>query len=250
MKPRILCLIAHPDDEMHLSGTLALQARAGLEVTVAVACNGNLGGLPGATTAERAAVRQVEMQAACDLLGVRLEWLGYGDDDFMAQVQSHYPATEQAFRSLVRRVDPDLLLLPALDDYHQHHRAVAELALNASTGAPNPNIPGPEPPSRLVPYALHLPPMPPTPFTPAIYVDISTTFELKMAALRCHQSQHQYLQSHHRTDIFQQVEAAARLHGAACGVAFAEVLSLCPHFNRVAPLQVLAHLLAVTEVRP
>lgn len=240
MSHKVLCLIAHPDDEMHLSGTLALQARRGHDVTIAVACNGNLGGLPGASREERAAVRRGEMAAACDLLGVRLEWLGYGDDDFMEHFHERYQATERACRDLVRRVDPDLLLTHTLDDYHHHHRTAAELALNASTGASNPNALGDEPASRHVPYALHFSPMPPTPFAPAVYVDIEATFELKLEALRCHASQHQYLQDHHRTDIFRQVEAAARLHGAACGVAFAEAFALCPRFNRVAPIDVLA----------
>lgn len=240
MKPRVLCFIAHPDDEMHLSGTLALQARRGLDVTVAVACNGNLGGLPGASREERAAVRRGEMERACEVLGVRLEWLGAGDDDFMEWMTARYAATERACRDLIRRVDPDLILTHTLDDYHHHHRAAAELVLNASTGASNPNAPGDEPASRLVPYALHFSPMPPAPFAPAVYVDVTDTFELTLEALRCHASQHRYLQDHHRTDIFSQVEAAARLHGAACGVDYAEALGLCPRFNRVAPIETLA----------
>ncbi len=240
MSGRVLCVIAHPDDEMHISGTLARQARAGLEVTIAVACNGNMGGLPEASPTERAEVRRREMQAACEVLGVRLEWLGYGDDDFMQHYHEDYQATEKVFRDLVRRVDPHVLLVPTLDDYHQHHRAAADLALNASVNASNPALVSAEPPSSIVPYALHLPPMPPTSFTPALYCDIADTFELKLEALRCHASQHQHLRDQHRTDVFGLVEAAARLHGAACGVEFAEVLGLCQRFNRVAPVQVLA----------
>lgn len=113
MTERVLVVVAHPDDEMHVAGTVALQTAAGLEVTIGVASNGNLGGLPGATLEERAAVRRGEMEASCALLGARLQWLGYGDDDFMERVRSHYRATEAAFRSLVRRVDPGLLIIPA-----------------------------------------------------------------------------------------------------------------------------------------
>lgn len=240
MSGRVLCVIAHPDDEMHISGTLARQARAGLEVTIAVACNGNMGGRPEVSPAERAETRRREMQAACRVLGVGLEWLGYGDDDFMQHYHERYQATEMVFRDLVRRVDPQLLLVPSLDDYHQHHRAVADLALNASVNASNRALVSAEPASSMVPYALHLPPMPPTPFWACLYSDITDTFAVKLEALRCHRSQHQYLRDHHRTDIFGQVEAAARLHGAACGVEFAEVLGLCPRFNRVAPVQLLA----------
>lgn len=238
--PTVLAIIAHPDDEMHISGALALQAAVGLSVTIAVASNGNLGGLPGASKHDRAGVRRAEMEAACGVLGVQLQWLGLGDDDFMTRYHSDYAATEMAFRNLVRRVDPGLLLIPTLDDYHHHHRATAELALNASTGAANANVVSEEPPSSGTPIALHMAPMPPTPFVPTLYVDITRTFDQKMAALRCHQSQHQYLQDHHGTDIFAQVEAAAIMHGAACGVRYAEAFAACQRFNRLAPVQKLS----------
>lgn len=114
------------------------------------------------------------------------------------------------------------------------------MALNGSTGAGNPALVSEEPPSHGVPPALHMSPMPPTPFQPSLYVDITATFDRKMQALRCHRSQHEYLQSHHRTDIFAQVEAAAILHGAACGVRYAEAFAVCPRFNRPAPIQRLA----------
>ncbi|MHB8995963.1 MAG: PIG-L deacetylase family protein [Armatimonadota bacterium] len=247
--PTILIIQAHPDDEMQLAGTVALQTAAGLDVTIAVASNGNLGGLPGASKEERAAVRRAEMEASCALLGARLQWIGLGDDDFMARFHGDYAATEAAFRNVIRRVDPDLIIIPPLDDYHHHHRATAELALNASTGASNPNVVGEEPPSSRIPYALHMTPMPPVPFVPSLYVDITETFDRKIEALRCHQSQHQYLQSHHRTDIFAQVEAVAAMHGAACGVKYAEPFAVCQRFNRPAPIQTLAQFFPSAEPR-
>jgi LmbE family N-acetylglucosaminyl deacetylase len=236
----ILYVIAHPDDEMQCSGTVALQAAAGLEVTIAVACNGNLGGLPEVDKAERSRVRHAEMQAACDVLGAKLEWLDYGDDSFMEHFQGRYNETEMAFRNLIRRVRPDLLIVPALNDYHQHHRAAAELTLNASNNAGNPAIVSEEPASSGIPIALHMAPLPPGPFAPDIYVDMTPVFDRKLEAMRCHASQHQYLQEHHRTNIFEPIEAAAVLHGVACGVKYAEAFSLCRQFNRPAPIQKLA----------
>ncbi len=237
---RVLAVVAHPDDECALSGTLALQAQAGIEVTLAVALNGNMGGLPGADAETRAATRHAEMVEVCEMLEVKLEWLGYGDDDFMQHYHENYQATETRFRDLVRRVDPQLMFVAPLDDYHQHHRHVAEVALNASINAGNAARVSAEPASSGIPWALHCAPMPGTPFVPSLYVDIGETFELKMEALQCHQSQHQYLQEYHRTDIFAQVEAAARYYGAACGVDFAEPFALCRRFNRAAPMQELA----------
>lgn len=247
MSKTVLVIIAHPDDEMHISGTLALQAAAGLKVTIAVASSGNLGGAPNLTKEERASLRRVEMQEACAILGARLEWLGYGDDNLTGEYYDGNAAMEAAIRTLLRRVNPDLLLIPALDDYHKHHRLVAEVALNASSNASNPTVVTEDPPSKAIPATLHLPPMPPGVFNADIYIDISSTFEQKMAALRCHKSQYEYLQSHHNTDIFQQIEAAAIMHGVACGVQYAEVLSLCRRFNRPAPIQRLAGFFPVLE---
>lgn len=113
---RILAVVAHPDDEVKLSGTLALQVRAGLEVTLAVALNGNLGGLMGAKPQVRAQTRCQEMREACDILGVKMEWLGYSDDDFMRRCYNDYSRVEMDFRNLFRRVDPHLLLVAPPND--------------------------------------------------------------------------------------------------------------------------------------
>lgn len=245
---RVLAVVAHPDDECMMSGTLASQARAGIEVTLAVACNGNMGGLAGADPQTRAETRHAEMVEVCDLLGVRLEWLGYGDDDFMGRYHGQYPAMESDFRDLVRRVDPQLMLVAPLDDYHHHHRHTAEVALNASLNAANTAIESDFAPASGIPWALHYAPLPGGQFTPSICVDIGATFELKMQALQCHRSQHQYLREHHRTDIFAQVEAAARHWGAVCGVDFAEPFALCHRFNRIGPVQQLARFFPQPEV--
>ncbi len=246
---RVLAVVAHPDDECMLSGTLALQAQAGIDVTLAVALNGNRGGPTGIDPQTRAETRHAEMVKASQVLGVKLEWLDYGDDDFMQHYHEDYQATEMNFRNLVRRVDPQLILVAPLDDYHQHHRHVAEVALNASINASNPDIVSDYPASSVIPWVLHFGPLPGTPFAPSIYVDIGETFELKLAALRCHESQHKYLQQRHRTDIFAQVEATARYHGAACGVEFAEPFAICHRFNRIAPIQELARFFPQIEDR-
>lgn len=237
---RVLAVIAHPDDETKFSGTLALQARAGIEVTLAVALNGNLGGLMGAEPDVRARTRHQEMQQACDILGVKLEWLGYGDDDFMARCYDDYNAVEMDFRNLCRRADPHLLIVLPPYDYHHHHNKVSELALNASINASNANIKSEYPASSMIPWTLYCQPQVGRAFVPSIYVDITSTYDAKIEALKAHKSQHQYIKDHHRTDIWTHVEATARYYGAACGVTYAEPFALCERYNRPAPIQELA----------
>ena len=51
-------------------------------------------------------------------VGVSLEWLEYGDDNFMEYYHERYQAMEMDFRNLVRRGPRPDVVTP-LDDYHQ-----------------------------------------------------------------------------------------------------------------------------------
>lgn len=237
---RVLAIVAHPDDEAWCSGLLAAQVDAGLQVHLAVACNGNMGGMPDRTPSERAAIRAQETRSAAEIIGCALIPLGIGDDEMMERFTSDYTCLESRFRDLIRQVDPHLLLLHHPEDYHHHHRAVCEVALNASANAGNASIPGNFPASRGVPVTLFTQPIPPAPFVPHIYADITSTFERKIDALRAHESQHPFLMDHHATDFVALVSAAAMMHGAACGVRHAEAYALCHRFNRPACIQHLA----------
>jgi LmbE family N-acetylglucosaminyl deacetylase len=235
-----LAIVAHPDDEAWCAGLLAAQVDAGFDVHLGVCCNGNLGGPPDWDPEQRAQVRREEMEQAAGIIGCHLHWLDVGDDVFMDRFQGNYGALEWLVRDLIRATDPELLILPAPDDYHHHHRAVCELALNASVNASNPALKSTLPASSRVPLVLHMQPVPPGPFVPDVYVDISATLERKLAALQCHKSQHPFLQSHHKTDFMELVRTTARLHGAACEVAYAEAYAFCRRWNRVATIQQLA----------
>lgn len=237
---RVLAVVAHPDDEAWCSGLLAAQVDAGLHVHLGVCCNGNMGGPADWAPEQRAQVRHEEMDRAAGVIGCQLHWLDVGDDVFMDRFRGDYGALEWLMRDLIRATDPELLIVPAADDYHHHHRAVCELALNASVNASNAALRSTLPASSRVPLVLHMQPVPPGPFVPDLYADISATAERKLAALMCHESQHPFVQSHHRTDLAELVRATAKLNGAACEVAYAEAYTLCRRWNRVATIQQLA----------
>lgn len=237
---RVLAVVAHPDDESWCSGLLAAQVDAGLEVHLGIVSNGNLGGMPELTPKQRGDTRHREAERAAEVIGCHLHFLDIGDDELMEHYTNRYVELEWRLRDLVREADPELMIVPALDDYHQHHRLVAEVALNASTGAANSALVSEKPPSSCVPTVLHIQPLPPAPFAPDLYVDISSTAERKFNAFLCHESQHSYLQSHHRTDFLELVRSTARLHGMACSVEYAEAYTLCRRWNRTATVQALA----------
>jgi len=58
-------------------------------------------------------------------------------------------------------------------------------------------------------------------FLPVEYVDITQTFERKMAILKQHKSQLDWLEEHHGLDMPRFVETVARFRGLQCGVEFA-----------------------------
>jgi LmbE family N-acetylglucosaminyl deacetylase len=237
---RILAIVCHPDDEVWCSGTLSGQVSAGLDVTLAVACNGNLGGMPDKTPEERAEARGREIACACGMLGINLKWMNIGDDEIMQLCRTCYSDLETRFRDLLREIDPDLLILQPLDDFHHHHRTVAELALNASMNASNPAIVGEKPASSGVPTVLFAQPYPPAPFVPDVWVDITGTYELKIAALMCHESQHPFISGQFGLGLIDIARSVAELHGAAVGARYAEVFSLCRSLARTATIQDLA----------
>src|SRR5215217_8426567 len=82
--PRILGVFAHPDDESFCAGgTLAKYAASGAEIMVVSATRGDAGQIRDARAATRrtlGAVRERELELACERLGIQQAvCLDYGD---------------------------------------------------------------------------------------------------------------------------------------------------------------------------
>lgn len=115
-RPRtVACLGAHPDDiEIGAAGTLRLLADAWPETSFRFAIF--------ATSPERAAEARA---SAVDLLGARVSVAVGGFADSLLPY-GEAAAAKSWLRSL--QLNPDLVLAPALDDRHQDHRFVGEVA--------------------------------------------------------------------------------------------------------------------------
>ena len=84
MSPRLLCVFAHPDDEVFCSGgTIAKYVGIGAEVMVVSATKGDAGQIRDAKIATRRTlgrVREQELVASCKHLGAQhVQCLDYGD---------------------------------------------------------------------------------------------------------------------------------------------------------------------------
>ena len=163
----ILAIGAHPDDlEIFAYGTLAAWAAMGAQLTLAVATDGAKGGALDADDLRR--LRAQETTTALAPLGQPL-LMGFDDGALRADA-----ALEAALRDLINQSAPDLLLTHAPNDYHADHRALSAAALQASGFS--------------VPV-LFMDTMNGTGFAPTHWVDVTSHWHAKTAAILAHASQ-------------------------------------------------------------
>jgi N-acetylglucosamine malate deacetylase 1 len=123
---RVLVLGAHTDDEFACAGTIVRLVEEGAEVHYACfsACEESV---PEGWDPD---VLKREVVDAIGVLGIereRFKLYGFRVRRFPAHRQE---ILEEMVR-LRSQIDPDLVLLPALSDFHQDHRVIAEEGLRA-----------------------------------------------------------------------------------------------------------------------
>lgn len=191
----ILVIAAHPDDiDFGCAGTIASWTEQGAEVTYCVVTDGDGGGFdPHVPRADIPGIRRTEQEAAAKELDVRdVRFLGYPD----GKVEPSLDLRRDLAR-VIRQVRPDRVVAPS-PEYnwnniyasHPDHLAVGRAAVAAVyPDARNPFAY----PELLTDEGLeaHITPqlwLMASP-TPNHFVDVTDTFERKLAALRCHVSQ-------------------------------------------------------------
>jgi LmbE family N-acetylglucosaminyl deacetylase len=158
VRPVLVTLHAHPDDEAIFKGGTILRAvRAGWRVVVIVATEGDRGRAMGSTGRDLGAQRRAETLAAARVLGVqRVEFLGYGDSGYDDPPRRGRPTGTASARALqpgtlaaahtdgvaaaVRQilVEEDAAVLTSYDDNgiygHIDHVRVHEIAVRSVEG--------------------------------------------------------------------------------------------------------------------
>jgi len=175
----LLAIAAHRDDvELTCGGTLAKAARAGHAVGILDLTQGESG------TRGDAATRAAEAERAAQVLGVRVRLNAELPD---AHLHNDEPS-RQRLVTLLRALRPRVVILPYPVGRHPDHRVAAELGRDACYLAGLAKYPGGGEPHRPV-KILHALAYREDPVKPSFVVDISETFEAKMAAIRCYASQ-------------------------------------------------------------
>ena len=191
----ILGVFAHPDDpEFSLGGSAARWADEGAHITYCIVTNGAAGSNnPDQDLAELVRIREAEQRAAAAVLGVKeVLFLGYPDGTLQPTLELRRELTR-----IIRQLKPDRVVCgdPTAvfygDGYinHPDHRAAAEAAVYAvfPSAVTRPIFPellaeGYEPHQVKELYISGT-------SQPNTYIDISSTLERKIEALRCHKSQ-------------------------------------------------------------
>jgi LmbE family N-acetylglucosaminyl deacetylase len=192
---RILVIAAHPDDvDFSAAATVALWSDAGIAVTYCIVTDGDAGGRDESVPRpEMAQLRRAEQTAAAKHAGVEdLRFLGYPDGRVEATL-----GLRRDLARVIRQVRPQRVVSPTpernyarMGASHPDHRAVGSAALDAVyPDARNPfAFPELLAEENLAPWTVREVWMPGGP-APNHYVDVTTTFPRKVAALRAHESQ-------------------------------------------------------------
>lgn len=191
---RAMFIFAHPDDiEFGVAGTAAKWARHGSDVVYVVITDGNVGShVDGHTAAQVAQTRRAEQTAAADVVGARCEFLGYHDGllqptlelrkDLVRLIRTHKP-------NAVVCGDPSMYFPSDTYINHPDHRAAAQAALDAVFPAAEMSLLYPDLAAegltghKVNHVYVHWGQ------EPNVFVDISDTIDLKVAALKKHVSQ-------------------------------------------------------------
>ena len=190
----VLVITPHPDDaEYGVAGTVARWTREGKKVVYVICTNGNKGTSdPNVKPEDLIEIRKKEQMAAADVLGVsEVIFLGLPD-----QGLEETPQFRKQIVRLIRRYRPEIVV--TADPYrryiwHRDHRIAGQVVLDAVFPYARDRLAYPD----LIEEGL-----PPHKVREMLFwasedinfrSDISDTFDLKLEALRCHNSQMQAL---------------------------------------------------------
>jgi LmbE family N-acetylglucosaminyl deacetylase len=182
----LLVVGPHPDDcSIKTGGTAAKYVEAGHEVTFLSMTDGSAGHHE-MDRIPLAGRRKRETEAVAETLGVDYEVFDIPDGGLEPTLRNR-----RRLIRFVRRVNPDLVLGPRMNDYHPDHRYCAQLIQDAAYMLIVPNVCPDTPALKTTPVfgyvADHF--RKPQPFEPDVVVDVTDVEDRKLDALHCHESQ-------------------------------------------------------------
>ena len=202
--PVAFAIAAHPDDiEFMMTGTLIMLKEAGYAIHTMNLCNGSCG----TATEDHDSIvirRTQEAFEAAKTIGATFHQPLVDDLDLFYE-----RSTISKVCAIIREVAPTILLLPSPEDYMEDHMNAARVAVTAAfcrgmgnfeTTPSTPPIPGEVTLYHALPWGLRDSLR--RPVRPGQFVNITTALELKRAALACHKSQKEWLDTSQGIDSY------------------------------------------------
>lgn len=185
-QPRLLILVAHPDDaEFHAGGLATIYRRRRHRVKMVTLTNGDAGHhkISGFELAER---RKREAAAAAAVIGAEVEVWNNPD----GRLEPTLELRGQVIRE-IRTFEPDLVLTHRTNDYHPDHRAVGDVVRDACYLVTVPSLVPDAPALRRDPVVAFLPDRftKPAPLSGDVVVGVDQHVETIVEMLACHASQ-------------------------------------------------------------
>jgi methionyl-tRNA formyltransferase/LmbE family N-acetylglucosaminyl deacetylase len=216
LRQRVLCVVAHPDDEtLGVGGTLALHAEAGSQVTVLIMSEGEVEKLPG--TPRCATRRECALQAA--------EAMGVDEvvfHDFPDQRLDTVPFIEliKAVESALATFRPSVVYAHHGGDANTDHQMV----FKAVYAACRPMTPLGSLVQRFLTFETpsstdQAPQVADYVFNPTTFVDVEPVWDKKLKALMCYPTE--IIGGKHPRSL-DYIEALARVRGGHSGYLLAE----------------------------
>ena len=185
MSKVVLAVAAHPDDiEFMMAGALLLLAKAGYELHHMNVANGSCGSVA-MNKDQTVAVRTQEARNAADCLAAKFH------PPLVNDLKIYYcPELAARLCAIVRRVNPEILLIPSIQDYMEDHTNVSRLMvtsafcrnmLNFETDPPSNPIQSEMALYHALPYGLQ--DQLRKPVKADLYVDVTSTMDKKREAL-------------------------------------------------------------------
>jgi LmbE family N-acetylglucosaminyl deacetylase len=216
LRQKVLCIVAHPDDEtLGVGGTLALHAAAGSEVTVLILSEAEtekLDSTPHCSNRRECALRAAKALGLSEVLF----------EDFPGQRLDTLPFIEliKVVEATIERYRPTVIYTHHRGDANTDHQVV----FKATYAACRPMTPFGSTVQRLLTFETpsstdQAPQIGDYVFNPTTFVDIEPVWQKKLEALRCYPTE-MIGGKHPRS--FEYIEALARVRGGYSGYLLAE----------------------------
>lgn len=186
---------AHPDDiEFMMSGTLMLLGDAGYRLHYMNIANGCCGSVT-MSREKTVSTRTEEARRAAERIGAEYHYPLV--DDIMLFYED---SLIRKLCAIVRKVNPEILLLPSPQDYMEDHMNASRVMVTAAFCRNMPNYPTDPPTDHIdssmciyhaLPYGLM--DQLRRPIRPDFFVDIGSVMDKKRDMLACHKSQKDWL---------------------------------------------------------